>query len=63
MTSQNFGIRYYQIDCKNLQMKKIYGKMKNQKKSQKTLMKIGSQRKMGFDIQNALESMKKMYLE
>ena len=63
LISQNFGKRYFKIVKMSTQMKRKFGKKKSQRMSMKTLMRTGSQEKMGFDIQRDSASMKKMFLE
>lgn len=63
LISLNFGKKYFKIVKMSTQMKRKFGKKKSQRMSMKTLMRTGSQEKMGFDIQRDSASMKKMFLE
>lgn len=63
LISLNFGKKYFKIVKMSTQMKRKFGKKKSQRMSMKTQMRIGSQEKMGFDIQRDSASMKKMFLE
>ena len=63
LISLNFGKKYFKIVRMSTQMKRKFGKKKSQRMSMKTQMRIGSQEKMGFDIQRDSASMKKMFLE